>query len=119
MDDDDERTVIARPKRAVWTLVLPDGTETVLTSDTVVIGRSPADAAADAQIVSVTDTTKTVSKSHAVLRRHEDGWTLEDQGSTNGSVVIDGAGTEIEISAPHPVSGAFLLGDASFELRTN
>ena len=63
------------------------------------------------------DDTKTVSKSHAVLRLVGDTWVIEDSGSTNGSIVLDESGAEIEVTATHALIETFQLGDATFRIR--
>lgn len=118
LDEADERTVIARGRRGADRLVLPTGEEIELAADTVVLGRAPR-ALPDtphAQVVAVADTTKTVSKSHAVLRRDGEGWTIEDLHSTNGVVLVDAAGQETELTGRAPLVERFLLGDAEFRL---
>ncbi|MCT9820634.1 FHA domain-containing protein [Microbacterium sp. W1N] len=111
-DDVDERTAIA-PPRAAWRLEVP-GAVVPLVADAVVLGRNPAAPAGvdGAQLVPIDDATRTVSKTHALLRRTGAGWTLVDLGSTNG-VFLPG---EREVTAPTPVTGAFFLGDAALAL---
>ena len=91
--DDDEisdHTVVV-PKRARWGLELPDGDTIELVGDDVVVGRKPTPLDGSTVLV-VGDPTRTLSKSHARLRRDGEGWTIEDLGSTNGIAVLDGAG---------------------------
>lgn len=116
LDEEDEHTVIT-PRRQRWTLRLPGGDQVTLTSGIVYLGRNPAstDRSADAQLVTVADGTKTVSKTHAVLRQGDEGWTIEDLGSTNGVVLLTTDGAEIDLVGIQPVTERFLLGDA--ELR--
>jgi len=118
LDEADERTVIARGRRQPDRLLLPTGEAIDLSADTVILGRAPRALpdAPDAQIIAVADTTKTVSKSHAVLRRERAGWTIEDLHSTNGVILIDSAGTESEPAGRTPLGERFLLGDAEFRL---
>ncbi|MEV7693876.1 DUF5684 domain-containing protein [Microbacterium sp. NPDC089189] len=113
-----EDTVIASRRRPKWALVLPDGNPLELTGDTVVLGRRPVPvhSAPGAQLVTVVDDTRTVSKTHALLRRRADAWMIGDLGSTNGVVVlVDGAEVEVAPGADQEVTERFLLGDA--ELR--
>lgn len=113
-----EDTVIASRRRPKWALVLPDGNPLELTGDTVVLGRRPVPvhSAPGAQLVTVVDDTRTVSKTHALLRRRADAWMIADLGSTNGVVVIvDGVEVEVAPGADQEVAERFLLGDA--ELR--
>jgi hypothetical protein len=113
-----EDTVIASRRRPKWALLLPDGSPMELTGDAVVLGRRPVPvhAAPGAQLVTVIDDTRTVSKTHALLRRRADAWMVSDLDSTNGVVVIS-AQDEIDVApgTEHEVTERFLLGDA--ELR--
>jgi hypothetical protein len=113
----DEHTVIAAHRRPIASLRLPNGQTMTLTADAVVLGRNPAPPAdaPEAAAVPVDDATRTVSKTHALLRRTETGWTITDLASTNGVIVGDGE-TEIAAGTPVTVTGRFLLGDAEFTL---
>lgn len=113
-----EDTVIASRRRPKWALLLPDGSPMELTGDAVVLGRRPVPvhAAPGAQLVTVVDQTRTVSKTHALLRRRADVWMVSDLDSTNG-VVVFAEQDEVEVvpGTEHEVAERFLLGDA--ELR--
>lgn len=113
-----EDTVIASRRRPKWALLLPDGSPMELTGDAVVLGRRPVPvhAAPGAQLVTVVDDTRTVSKTHALLRRRADAWMVSDLDSTNG-VVVFAAQDEIDVApgTEQEVTERFLLGDA--ELR--
>ncbi|KAA9133909.1 DUF5684 domain-containing protein [Microbacterium caowuchunii] len=114
-----EDTVIASRRRPKWALALPDGTTFDLSGDTAVLGRRPmpVHAAPGAQLVLVVDDTRTVSKTHALLRREAESWMVSDLGSTNGVVVVeDGAEVEVAPGAAHEVQETFLLGDAVLRL---
>lgn len=116
-DGVDEHTVLAAHRRASPALRLPDGTTVPLTGGDAVLGRNPIapGEAPDAQRVAIDDVTRTVSKTHALLRRSAAGWTITDLSSTNGVVVGEGD-DEIPVAVPTPVTGRFLLGDAEFSL---
>lgn len=113
-----EDTVIASRRRPKWALLLPDGSPMELTGDAVVLGRRPVPvhAAPGAQLVTVVDQTRTVSKTHALLRRRADVWMVSDLDSTNG-VVVFAEQDEVDVApgTEHEVAERFLLGDA--ELR--
>lgn len=114
----EEHTVLAAHRRPSASLRLPNGQTVPLTADLVVLGRNPAPPAQapGAQPVPVDDATRTVSKTHALLRRgDDDGWSITDLSSTNGVIVGDGD-AEIAVGTPVPVSGRFLLGDAELFL---
>lgn len=123
LDDDvrDDDTMIAARRRPRWAVELPDGSEVELTADAVVLGRRPAapGEAPGAQLVGIADATRTVSKTHALLRRHGETWTIADLDSTNGVVVVDGAGVERELApgASLALESLFLLGDAQLRMR--
>jgi hypothetical protein len=115
MSDFVDDTVIASRKRPAWALQLPDGTTVELTAETVVLGRRPAPvhSAPGAQLVTVVEETRTVSKTHALLRRQSEAWVVSDLGSTNGVVVDE---VEVEPGATTAVEADFLLGDAVLRL---
>lgn len=74
-----------------WVLTLPDGsTETV--SGAVVIGRNPKAPAhwPTARPLAVADTTKSVSKTHALVELDGSGLWVHDLDSTNGVWVVVG-----------------------------
>ena len=52
-----------------------------------------------------------------MLRLVGDTWVIEDSGSTNGSIVLDESGAEIEVTATHALIETFQLGDATFRIR--
>ncbi|GAA3906577.1 DUF5684 domain-containing protein [Microbacterium invictum] len=120
VDDEFDHTVIARRKRPAWQLIPASGRPIALTSDVVILGRQPAPdpARPRAQLVALDDRTRTVSKTHARLELHADGWQLTDLHSTNGVLLPTVLGTEIEIEpgSTVPAGDRFLLGDAELRL---
>lgn len=114
-------TVMAVRKRSTWSLVPPLGEPVLITADVVIIGRRPAFDAdfASAQLVPVADETRTVSKTHARLERRGDDWVVIDLDSTNGVILIDEAGDEIDATpgVPERLTERFLLGDAPLRIR--
>jgi hypothetical protein len=123
-DDDDidalDRTVVTRRRRIPWALVPPSGVPIDLTSDVVILGRRPsADAAhPDAQLVSIADETRTVSKTHARLHLRGDTWYVTDLDSTNGVLFATLMGTEVEAPPGEEIEAGerFFLGDAEVRL---
>lgn len=119
-EDDFDHTVIARRKRPAWQLIPATGRPIALTSDVVILGRQPAPDPAHprAQLVALDDRTRTVSKTHARLQLHADGWQLTDLHSTNGVLLPTVLGTEVEIEpgSTVPAGERFLLGDAELRL---
>ncbi len=122
-DDDLEaldRTVVARRRRIPWALVPPSGDPVELTSSVVIVGRRPAADGAfpDAQLIAITDETRTVSKTHARLQLRGDTWFVTDLDSTNGVLFATLMGTEIEAPPGEEIEAGerFFLGDAEVRL---
>lgn len=94
----DEETRIA-PRRVVrtWILALPTG-ERLPLSSSVIVGREPsASLIAGAGALAVNDPEKSVSKSHAAFELSENGLTVRDLASTNGIIVVDPQGDDVEV----------------------
>lgn len=121
-DDPDEldRTVVARRKRIPWALVPPSGATVDLTSSVVILGRRPAPDAdhPDAQLIAISDETRTVSKTHARLELRGDTWFVTDLDSTNGVLFATLMGTEVEAPPGERIEAGerFFLGDAEVRL---
>lgn len=122
--DDDidamDRTVVTRRRRIPWTLIPPGGAPVDLTSNVVILGRRPSadPSRPDAQLVSITDETRTVSKTHARLELRADTWYVTDLGSTNGVLFATLMGTEVEAPPGEEIEAGerFFLGDAEVRL---
>jgi predicted component of type VI protein secretion system len=67
----------------------------------VLLGRDPADAKGDAVLVAVDDPERSLSKTHASLRRAGDALVIEDLDSTNG-VSVTRAGREVAVEPRTP-----------------
>lgn len=99
VDDETEHgcdATIVAPRAGVatqWALELEGGGVVWLLADHVVVGRRP-DATGDATPVTINDATKTLSRSHARLRRDvsSDTWTIEDMGAANGVATVNCSG---------------------------
>jgi hypothetical protein len=119
-DEDVDHTVLsARSQPRRWRIVLEDQEDIPVSSSDLLIGRKPQARAefAGAELVTVSDPTKTVSKTHARMMLRDDTWFIVDLSSTNGVFLErpDGehrvvAGTEIEVVGP------FSLGDLRMHL---
>ena len=117
IDDIGETRVSTRRKGASrWQLVMSDGQRQVLVG-VALIGR---DAAADARwpdatLIAVADSTKTVSKTHAVFEVDAAGLWVTDLQSSNGVFIElpDGQEVDVEpgIRTSVPVGSSVLLGD--------
>lgn len=122
--DDDfdalDRTVVTRRKRIPWALVPPSGTPIDLTSTVVILGRRPGPDSSypDAQLVPISDETRTVSKTHARLELRGDTWYVTDLHSTNGVLFATLMGTEVEAPPGEEIEAGerFFLGDAEVRL---
>ncbi|UUT35916.1 FHA domain-containing protein [Microbacterium elymi] len=62
-----------------------------------------------------------MSKTHARLELRDGTWIITDLDSTNGVVLIDVDGTEIEVASgrPMPIVERFLLGDAELSVTSD
>jgi hypothetical protein len=124
IDDDDvdalDRTVVTRRKRIPWTLVPPAGAPVALTSGVVILGRRPGPDAEhpDAQLIAISDETRTVSKTHARLQLRGEVWYVTDLDSTNGVLFATLMGTEVEAPPGEEIEAGerFFLGDAEVRL---
>lgn len=116
-DEELDRTVVV-VRRTRWGLELPDGEVLELLSDDVVLGRKP-EAPEGASVLQIVDPTRTMSKTHARLRRDGEDWTIEDLQSTNGVAVIDDAGqaTQIEASRAVPATPRLVIGTLEVKLQ--
>lgn len=121
LDDELDQTVIVPRKRGVWELLPPSGAPIPLETDIIILGRHPVidPERPRAQLITVIDPTRTVSKTHARLERRGDVWFIVDLHSTNGVLLPSLLGTDIELEpgVEMEVDGRFLLGDASLRLQ--
>jgi len=116
---DFDKTVVApRKKKESWTIVPEGGAPITLTKAAALLGRNPSSTAADTQLVSVPDPSKTVSKTHARLTLADGVWTIVDLNSTNGVYLLSAAGdeTEVEAGVPTTVGSSFRLGDLTIQI---
>jgi hypothetical protein len=98
-DDELDQTVMVPPRAGFdWALVLPDGARLALESD-IIVGRRPS-AVDGSALLQIPDATRTLSKSHARLRLHDERWWVTDLGSTNGLWLLHSDGRE-EALPPH------------------
>ena len=116
-DDELDRTVVV-PRRARWGLELPDGEVLELRGDDIVVGRKP-EARDDGGVLQIADPTRTLSKSHARLRRAGESWTIEDLDSTNGVALVDERGDQVPLEAARetPVTERLVIGTLEVTLR--
>jgi hypothetical protein len=120
-DDDFETVVVDRRPKTTWSLVLDDGRSFALTAETVALGRKPTSAEPAVQLLAIEDSTKTLSKTHALLRSTDDTWTILDLDSTNGVLTVgdDGAETLLPAGGSTQVDGRFLLGKVGMRVRAD
>lgn len=116
-----DHTHAGERKKPQWQLRLPVGSTVALTSDYVILGRRPQEEPEfeSAQLISIADGTRTISKTHAVLALVNGAWTITDLGSTNGVALVDDGGNEHELTphTPAPLTARFLLGDAELSIE--
>jgi len=114
-----DETILAPRRRPAWVLTPPLGAPIAVTSTVLIVGRRPGGDAEfpNAQLIAVSDETRTMSKTHARLELHGDEWTIIDLDSTNGVVLMGEDGTERDATpfVAERLTERFLLGDA--ELR--
>ena len=92
-------TVAAPAPRLAWRLVLPGGGDPIYLDGTVLVGRNPA-ASVDwptATLLGVADSTRSVSKTHALLEVDGDDLFVHDLGSTNGVYVVASEDEVVEV----------------------
>lgn len=123
LDLDLDKTIVGRRHRKQsWHLAAEGSTPIKLISASALIGRNPA-ASVDyplAQLVTLADPDKTVSKTHAHLSLVDGRWNIIDLDSTNGVYLMSASGdeTEIEIGIGVQATESFRLGDLSITLST-
>jgi len=102
-----EETHLAPPRSTApkWRLVLPHGDAPVDVVGAVVIGRGPVTIPeySTAQLVTASDPSKSVSKTHALLGIDAKGLWVADLGSTNGTFVITPTGGDVRVQPGAPV----------------
>lgn len=117
-----DRTVLAKRSKRAKTLALLDwggGVPTLIVKEEVVIGRRVPRVfrTEGTQVVELEDATKTVSATHARLKRVDGKWFIEDLDSTNGIYLVEEDGGETEVDKLSPVTQKFYLGDVLFHLE--
>lgn len=100
--------------------LLLDTGERLVISGPILLGRAPvADGHTGARPIAIADTSRSLSKTHALVRPQGDHLELVDCGSTNGCAVIRD-GVEFELEAGVPVAAAvgdqIRLGDRTAEV---
>lgn len=103
--DDATRASVGRRVAESWRLTLPGG-EQVLVEQTILVGRDPAHSAqwSGAALLAVTDSAKTVSKTHAVLELTPGGqMVVHDLDSTNGVYLGYNDDDEVTVEPGEPV----------------
>lgn len=113
---DDRTVVVSAPIR--WGLELPGGEVLELLGDDLIVGRKP-ERMDGAELLSLADPTRTVSKSHARLRFDGEGWSVEDLNSTNGLSAADDSGTLTPLAPgqAHAVPERMVLGTLEVRVR--
>ncbi len=103
--DESKTIVVASRQAAAPALVLPDGRRIDLT-ERALLGRDPAASGPGAlgvQLITVPDSTRSVSKTHAEVVRHGGSWWVLDRHSTNGVQLDDGNGGVLRLEPGVPM----------------
>jgi len=117
-----QRTGNQRRPDQGWTVVLSDGRQIAVES-LVLIGRNPQPRAGEegAELVSVQDNSRTVSKTHIAVGVDPKGVYVMDRGSTNGSAIATSSGQFEPCAAGDLVrvreGQVVSFGDQRFEIR--
>lgn len=115
--DIDNTVMVSRSAATNCVLVLPDGSQYPLSSDTVV-GRHPEESP-HVQTLALPDATRTLSRTHARIWFDGTSWCVEDLGAVNGVSVLLGDGTEVVLEpgvATPLVTSHFRLGTLDVSL---
>lgn len=120
-EDDDEEidaTVLSSRRKPKWKISIDGSDPIILEKTTIVIGRNPTSTVENVQLVSLKDSTKTVSKTHARLVLEKETWTIWDLKSTNGVFLLTESGQEQELPAggSAPLTEKFILGELPVRL---
>lgn len=112
-----DATIITGRRNRAWVFETESGQRVPLSAEVVLLGRNPSHRPGheDAQLVTVRDAWRTVSKTHVLLRRHDDSWRITDLDSTNGVYLLGPSGEEIELEpgVPAGITDRFILGEMS------
>jgi hypothetical protein len=114
-DGEDEyasTVVVDRRPEVRWALLLDDGRSFPLVAEKVEVGRKPEGTDPTTQYLPISDTTRTLSKTHARLELSDGQWSVVDLNSTNGVVTIGEGEVENLLAAGGTVTipDRFILG---------
>jgi uncharacterized RDD family membrane protein YckC len=103
-----EHTANGAERRTIfdgWVAELDDGRE-IEVRGLVLLGRNPApsEGEADAELIKLSDESRTVSKTHLALGVDDAGLFVVDRGSTNGSTITPPGQPTVPVGAFHAVS---------------
>lgn len=115
LEDEVDATQISQRNRAqTWRIVVDGEGEVSFSATEILIGRKPSARREhpSAELVTVPDRTKTVSKTHARMVLRGDQWMIIDLESTNGVFVETSRGEhQVVAGSEIAVTGGFSLGD--------
>ncbi|GAB3121903.1 DUF5684 domain-containing protein [Glaciibacter psychrotolerans] len=112
--DELDETVITARRAKPWIFETEEGQKVTLTHAVVLLGRNPSrDTHPEAQLISVKDAGKTVSKTHARIELVDGAWSITDLHSTNGVMLKADGGNENELAAGTTavLTEEFILGE--------
>ena len=118
--EDLDRTVMSRNTSQMWALRWASGQSALFSIGPVVVGRNPTAHAGHvgAQLVQLEDSTRTVSKSHALFEYSAGVWYVTDLQSTNGVILVSESGLHTDAVPGQRVQATphLMLGDLDVRL---
>lgn len=121
-DDADSTQISQRTRLQTWRITVDGAADVTFTAAEILIGRKPASRREhpEAQLVTIPDPTKTVSKTHARMVLRGDQWMIVDLESTNGVFVETARGEhQVVAGSEIAITGAFSLGDLRLTLSAD
>lgn len=119
-DEVDNTQLSQRSREQTWRIRIDGEGEVTFTATDILIGRKPSARREHPQseLVTVPDSTKTVSKTHARMVLRGEQWVIIDLESTNGVFVDTPRGEHRVVSGSEiAVTGGFSLGDLRLKLE--
>lgn len=121
LDEELDNTQLSqRSREQTWRISIDGAGEVTFTATDILIGRKPSTRPEHPQseLVTVPDSTKTVSKTHARMVLRGDQWVIIDLESTNGVFVETPRGEHRVVAGSEiTVTGKFSLGDLRLNLE--
>lgn len=119
-EDFDETRIAVRSTTTRWRISVEGHRDVEFTATDILIGRKPSSRrdVPGAELVTIPDPTRTVSKTHARMLLRGDQWVIIDLESTNGVYVETSRGEHQVVSGTEiPVTRMFSLGDLRVSIQ--